>query len=169
MALRARAADVSVDVSLVINAHPDLVVRAFFDPQALGAWWRVVRSVTTPRTLGAFAVEWATSEDSDDVLGRLGGVLRGTVMQFDPAGGFFVADLYWLPPDGAPIGPMALDVTWTTSQPLNADPAFPCETATHLRIRQTGFEDTPRWRRYYEITTAGWERSLRTMKGLLER
>ena len=169
MALRTRAAEVGVDVSVVINAHPDLVLRAFFGPRALGAWWSVLRSVTTPRTLGAYAIEWPVSEEPDDILGRLGGVLRGTVMQFDPASGFFVADLYWLPPDGAPIGPMALDVSWTSMQPLDADPAFPCDMATGLRIRQTGFEDTPRWRRYYEITTSGWERSLKTMKGLLER
>ena len=43
--------------------------------------------------------------------GRLGGVFRGTVMQFEAGRGFFLADVYWLPPDGDPIGPMALEVT----------------------------------------------------------
>ena len=35
--------------------------------------------------------------------GSLGGVLRGTVVQFTPNEGFFVADAFWLPPDGDPI------------------------------------------------------------------
>jgi hypothetical protein len=165
---RARAA-AGVDLSIVINAPPALVMRAFFDSDALSAWWRAKRSITTPRLLGAYVVEWKPTDPPDDLLGRLGGVFRGTVMQVDRARGFFVADAYWLPPDGDPIGPMALDVAWTEGPPLDEDPAFPCPVATHLRIRQTGFEDSPRWRRYYERTSNGWERALRTLKGLLEQ
>ena len=100
-----------VDVSLVIKAPPSRVLKAFFDADALGAWWQAARSVTTPRVLGAYAIEWASTDFEDDVLGRLGGVFRGTVLQFDPGRGFLVADAFWLPPDGDPIGPMALEVT----------------------------------------------------------
>ncbi len=167
--LRTRQTAAGVDVSTVINAPPPLVLRAFFDPGALSAWWRATASVTTPRTLGAYAIEWPASDEADDILGRLGGVFHGTVVQFDPARGFFVAGAYWLPPDGDPIGPMALDVACVEGEPVNDDPAFPCGAAAHVRVRQTGFEETPRWRRYYELTSANWERSLRTLKGLLER
>ena len=102
-----------LDVSLVIKAPTSRVQRAFFDPHALGAWWQVARSVTTPRALGAYAIEWVPTDFRDEVLGRLGGVFRGTVMQFEPGRSFFVADAFWLPPDGEPIGPMALEVTFT--------------------------------------------------------
>ena len=68
-------------------------------------------SVTTPRVLGPYAIEWPPTDFRDDVLGRLGGVFRGTVVQFQLGQGFFVADAFWLPPDGEPIGPMALEVT----------------------------------------------------------
>ena len=99
-----------LDLSVVVNAPPSRVLRAFFDADALHAWWQAVHSVTTPRALGAFAIEWAPTDFRDEVLGRLGGVFRGTIVHFDAGTGFFVADAYWLAPDGDPIGPMALEV-----------------------------------------------------------
>lgn len=156
-------------MSVEIKSPPGRILKAFFDADALGAWWQVLNSVTTPRALGPYAIEWKSTEFRDDVLGRLGGVFRGTVMQFDAGRGFFVADAFWIPPDGDPIGPMALEVTLTpVAQPAEA--AGPADqTATTVRVLQTGFEDGPRWRRYYEIVTAGWERALNSLKMLLEK
>ncbi len=148
----------SLDLSIVIAAPPTRVLRAFFDPAALGAWWQVANAVTAPRVLGPYAVEWAPTDFRDDVLGRLGGVFRGTVMQFQPGIGFFVADAYWLPPDGDPIGPMALEVTCT-----------PAEAGTRVRVMQRGFEEGLRWKRYHEVVTHGWERALASLKALLEK
>ena len=147
-----------LDLSIEIAAPPALVMRAFFDPDALGAWWNVARSVTTPRVLGPFAVEWRPTEYRDEILGRLGGVFRGTIMQFEADRGFFVADAFWLPPDGDPIGPMALEIACTAS------PA-----GTEVHIVQRGFEESVRWRRYYEDVTVGWQRALKSMKMLLEK
>jgi uncharacterized protein YndB with AHSA1/START domain len=42
-----------LDVSLVIKSPPSRVLKAFFDADALGAWWQAAHSVTTPRVLGA--------------------------------------------------------------------------------------------------------------------
>jgi uncharacterized protein YndB with AHSA1/START domain len=154
-----------LDVSIVINSPPGRVLRAFFDSAALGAWWQIARSVTTPRVLGPYAIEWQPTDYSDEVLGRLGGVFRGTIMQFDAKSGFFVADAFWLPPDGEPIGPMALEVTLTpVAAPSGAE-----EPATDVRVVQTGFEDSVRWRRYYEVVGVGWERALKSLKMLLEK
>jgi uncharacterized protein YndB with AHSA1/START domain len=158
-----------LDVSTVIKAPPALVLRAFFDADALGAWWQVTRSVTTPRLLGAYAVEWAPTDFRDEILGRLGGVFRGTVMQFEPARAFFVGDAFWLPPDGDPIGPMALDVVCAPVEPAG-DPSQGLKTsATRVRVTQSGFEESARWRRYYEIVGVGWERALESLRMLLER
>jgi uncharacterized protein YndB with AHSA1/START domain len=155
-----------LDVTVVIKSPPGRILKAFFDADALGAWWQAVNSVTTPRALGPYAIEWASTEFRDDVLGRLGGVFRGTVVQFDAGRGFFIADAFWLPPDGDPIGPMALEVTLTPVVPP-ADAAE--QAATNVHVVQTGFEEGPRWRRYYEIVTAGWERALKSLKMLLEK
>lgn len=158
MAAKHAQAAPGLDLSIVIDAPPALVMRAFFDSDALGAWWSVKRSVTTPRMLGPYAVEWPPTEYRDEILGRLGGVFRGTIMQFEAGRGFFVADAYWLPPDGDPIGPMALEVT-----------CAPAEAGTEVRVVQRGFEESLRWRRYYDVVTVGWQRALKSMKMLLEK
>jgi len=158
-----------LNVSLVIKAPPSRVLEAFFDADALGVWWQAARSVTTPRVLGAYAIEWASTDFEDDVLGRLGGVFRGTVMQFDPGRGFLVADAFWLPPDSDPIGPMALEVTLSaiTSAEGVALPA--AEIATEIRVVQSGVEDSGRWQRYYELVGTGCGRALASLKMLLEK
>ena len=159
------AASPELDISVVVKAPINRVLKAFFDADALGAWWQVAHSVTTPRTLGVYAIEWAPTDFRDEILGRLGGVFRGTVVQFDAGRGFFVADAYWLPPDGDPIGPMALDVTFTAV----TSPDSPTEPATAVRVQQNGFEESPRWRRYYEVVGTGWERALYSLRMLLEK
>jgi uncharacterized protein YndB with AHSA1/START domain len=147
----------SLDLSVDIAAPAARVLKAFFEPEALNAWWQVAHAVTAPRTLGPYALEWPPTDFEDPVLGRLGGVFRGTVMQFDPGMGFFVADAYWLPPDGDPIGPMALEIL-----------CAPVAGATRVHVTQTGFEESVRWRRYYEVIGHGWERALAALKSLLE-
>lgn len=162
MSKHAHAQAPSLDLSTTIAAAPERVQQAFFEPAALRAWWQVVNAVTTPRVLGPFALEWAPSDYRDDILGRLGGVFRGIVMQFDPGRSFFVADAFWLPPDDDPIGPMALEVSCTPVQ-------LPGITGTAIHVTQTGFEESARWRRYYEVIGVGWERALASLKALLEK
>ena len=141
----------------MIAAPAGRVMRAFFDADALMAWWSVSHSVTTPRMLGPYALEWPPTDFRDEVLGRLGGVFRGTVMQCEAGQGFFVADAFWLPPDGDPIGPMALEVSCRMSGPV-----------CRLQVKQNGFEDTPRWRRYYAVIASGWRSSLAALKDYVE-
>jgi uncharacterized protein YndB with AHSA1/START domain len=143
--------------TLLINAAPTRVMAAFFDPRALASWWQTTRSVTTPRPLGVYAVEWDPTPEADEVLGRLGGVFHGTVMEYLAGREFFVADAWWLPPDGDPIGPMALGVSCGMDGP-----------ACRLRVKQTGFEENPRWRRYYAVIARGWQLSLAELKQYAE-
>jgi len=150
-----------LDLSVVIEAPPNRILQAFFEPDALNAWCQVKHAVTLPRALGPYTLSWTVTEFRDEVLGRLGGVFRGTVMQFQPGHGFFVADVFFLPPDGDPIGPMAFEVTCA---PVGND-----NKATRVHVNQRGFEENPRWRRYYEVISLGWEHSLSSLKALLER
>lgn len=145
------------DHSVVITAAPTQVLAAFFDPHALTVWWGAVRSVTTPRPLGIYAIEWETTPFQDDVLGTLGGVFHGTVMEFRNGREFFLADAYWLPPESDPIGPMALEVSCRIEGP-----------ATRLEVRQSGAEDSARWLRYYVLIASGWKDSLAALKHYLE-
>src|SRR5207244_965759 len=84
----------SLDLTIVIAAPPSLVMKAFFDAGALSAWWQVVHAVTTPRSLGPYAIEWPATDFRDEVLGRLGGVFRGTVIQYEAGVQFLVADAF---------------------------------------------------------------------------
>jgi uncharacterized protein YndB with AHSA1/START domain len=143
--------------SLTIAAQPGAVLDAFFDPDALAAWWHVARSVCVARSLGVYAVEWAPTEFKDEILGRLGGTFRGTVVEFTSGKELFVADAYWLPPEGDPIGPMAFEVTCT-----------PQGDGTLLHVRQSGFEDSPRWTRYYEVIGVGLATALGELKKHVE-
>jgi hypothetical protein len=168
--MRSRGVDVPrLDVSTTIEAHPSYVVRAFFEPAALRVWLKAANAVTTPRTLGAYAIEWAPSDTKDEIFGRLGGVFRGTVMHFDWDRGFFVADAYWLPPEGDPIGPTALAVTCREDRLAAPSVRRPGDISTDLHVQQTGFEESVRWRHYYDIASAGLARALVTLKALLEQ
>lgn len=155
------------DCSLRIDAPPSRVIAAFFDLAALAQWWDVATAVATPRPLGVYALEWRTSETTDELLGRFGGVFHGTVVDFQAARGFLVADCYWLPPDGDPIGPMALEVSCRPAGRTSGPAELASSTIVH--VRQTGVEDSnARWVRYYELLARGWPASLEKMKAYLE-
>jgi len=147
-----------INQSILITAAPTRVLAAFFDPDALSTWWKTARSVTTPRPLGVYAVEWETTPFQDDLLGSLGGVFYGTVMDFRYGREFFVADSYWLPPESEPIGPMALEVRCSVSGP-----------ATRLDLRQSGTDTGKRWKRHHELWASGWKDSLSALKRYLEQ
>jgi hypothetical protein len=69
-----------------------------------------------------------------------------------------VADAYWNPPDGDPIGPMALEVRCTPQGP----------DLTDVVVRQSADDEGLRWQRYFEIVEAGWLRALGDLKHYLE-
>ena len=146
------------DHSILIRASPERVLAAFFDPDALAAWWLVARSVTPARPLGVYAVEWKPTHEADAILGRLGGVFYGIVMEYKADRELFVADAWWIPPDGDPIGPMSLQVNCARE-----------DSACRLRVRQSGFEETPRFRRYYSVIERGWHISMAALKDYAEQ
>ncbi|MGE5814284.1 MAG: SRPBCC family protein [Acidobacteriota bacterium] len=146
-----------IDESLVIRAAPSRVFAAFFDPAALATWWNVVRSVTTPRALGVYAVEWEATPYHDETFGALGGTFYGRIVDLRMGYEFFLADAWWLPPEGEPVGPMGLHVTCTAEG-----------GGCRVRVRQQGGDDNARWKKYYEMTGPGWRSALEALRHLLE-
>ena len=63
-----------------------------------------------------------------------------------------------------PIGPMALEVR--LSAWCHAQTVCPC---TKVRVTQSGFEESPRWRRYYDVAQSQWQHQLESLKALLEK
>lgn len=152
--------------ALLISVPPTRVLAAFFDPIGIPIWWQAVRAITTPRPLGVYAVEWAATDFRDDVLGPLGGVFYGTVMEYKAGREFFVAGAHWLPPEGEPLGPMALEVSCA----LQTTPSGATHSVgTLLRVVQRGFDTSERGQRYHEIVDSGWQRALESLREYLER
>lgn len=143
--------------SLFIAAPPAAVYHCFFSPDALRTWWQVVRSVTTPVPFGVYAIEWATTPYRDDLLGPLGGVFHGTIVDVRPGQLFLAAECWWIPPEGSPLGPMALQVDCRAER-----------DGCRLHIRQDGYEPSARWRRYYAVVSRGWQISLAALKRYAE-
>ena len=158
MSRGASADPTAFDCVVELAAAPEAVHAAFFSSEALRRWWDVTGSVTTARPLGIYAVQWATTGEPDPLLGAFGGAFYGTVIDVRPGREFFLADVYWMPPEGDPVGPMALHVT-----------CDPTDTAgTRLRVQQSGCDDSPRWRRYYRVMGAHWLASLDQLKREVE-
>ena len=148
-----------VQRAIRIRATPERVLNAFFNPDDLAKWWEVSRSVTLARPLGPFAVEWPATDFTDEVLGKLGGTLHGVVMDVSPGVSFFVADLYYQPPNGHTIGPMALNVQ---ARPLDAG------DSTELAVRLSADDEGPLSQRYFAIMGNGWDRALEALQVHLE-
>ena len=158
MALETKVLDVTR--TLLIQAPPARVMAAFFDDGDLKTWWQVSRSLTVARPLGMYAIEWESTEFKDDVLGRLGGAFHGTIIDYRPNAAFFLAEAFWQPPDGDPIGPMALEVQ---ARPHGNG------RQTMLTVRQSGEGEGPRWERYFQIMDRGWEGALAELKDFMDR
>jgi uncharacterized protein YndB with AHSA1/START domain len=144
----------------LIQAPPARVMAAFFNDGDLKTWWQVTKAVTIPRPLGTYAIEWESTDFKDEVLGRLGGAFHGTIIDYRPNAAFFLAEAFWHPPDGDPIGPMALEVQ---ARPHGNG------RATMLTVRQSGEGHGPRWQRYFQIMGHGWEGALQELKDYMDR
>jgi uncharacterized protein YndB with AHSA1/START domain len=158
-----RQPPLKLDVTMDITAFPDIVFGAFFDSTALAAWHGTSRSIAIPRLLGPYVLEWTPSVERDEVLGRMGGIFRATVMHIEPNDHVFLADAFWLPPDGGPLGPLAVQITLTAQ-------ATPDGTrSTLVRVVMTGFDNGVRWRRYLGLATTQWQTALGVLKRSLEK
>ena len=131
------------EARISVAAPPAVVFGCFFKPEALRAWWQVIRSVTTPVPLGVYAVEWATTPFRDELLGALGGVLHGTVVDVRPGQRFFIADVssnssHVAPSTGEPSGV-------TTMPPMPASwraPGFEANAVDLIGAGSGGFVAT---------------------------
>ena len=158
MATDAKVLDVTH--TQLIQAPPARVMQAFFTDADLKSWWGVTRSFAVARPLGMYAIEWESTDFKDEILGRLGGAFHGMVIDFRANASFFLAEVYWQPPDGDPIGPMALEVH---CRPHGNG------RQTMLTVKQSGEGEGPRFERYFSIMKRGWEGALAEMKSYIDR
>jgi uncharacterized protein YndB with AHSA1/START domain len=147
------------EASVVVEVPAARAFQAFVNHDDLAYWWAVERSVAVARASGVYAVTWPASERRDELLGQLGGTLHGVVIDCTPDRDLFLADVYWQPPAGEPLGPMALEIRCEPEADTGS---------SRVTIRQSASEDGPRWQRYFTLTKAGWTGALDTLKDYLE-
>jgi uncharacterized protein YndB with AHSA1/START domain len=157
--MAAEAKILEASCTQLIQAPPARVMQAFFTDTDLKAWWGVTRAFAVPRPLGMYAIEWESTDFKDEILGRLGGAFHGTVVDVRPNASFFLAEAFWQPPDGDPIGPMALEVQ---CRPHGNG------RQTMLTVKQSGEGEGPRFERYFSIMQRGWEAALLELKNYID-
>ena len=74
----------SFEYSLLIRSTPGRIIAAFFDPRQLTIGGRRRDRLPLASPMGVFAVEWIPTGEIDEVLGRVGGVFHGTVIEYRP-------------------------------------------------------------------------------------
>ena len=179
-----REEPIGLDHTVTIAAPPAKIIGAFFEPLALGVWWGVARAITNPTVLGAYTLAWPLAETVDSLLGPPGGTFHATVMDYRPARSFFLAEAYWIPPRNAPVGPMSLEVSCAARSRVRAAmdslrgrvsgggagsaDADDLADVTSLRVVQRGYENSERWRRYYELLGTSLPAALDRLKEYLE-
>ncbi len=92
--------------------------------------------------------------------GVLADRFHGTIIDYRARGAFFLAEAYWQPPDGEPIGPMALEVH---CRPHGNN------RQTMVTVRQSAAGEGPRWQRYFEVMDRGWETALVELANFMDR
>ena len=107
-------ADPSLDVTAVIAAPAARVLHAFFDAEALNAWWQVAHSVTTPRVLGPYAIELHALDASGTRVDATPGTTTGWLL----AGG----DMVVLPPQVVAITQPMMELHFNWHPPANCAP-----------------------------------------------
>lgn len=159
--------------AVTVWAPPAAVLRALVDPRALAYWWGVSRSIVAAQRGGVYVVQWEHCAYRDQALAPLGGVLYGTVTEFEPKQRLYLSNVYWAPPDGAPLGPTELLVTCTLRESSPLRDAGPVRggiaaLGTIVRVLQKGFGAGERWQHYRELVASTWPPALDALKQYAE-
>ena len=119
------------DQELTIDVAPTRAMGAFFDPHALVA-------LVAGHSVGDDASRAGRLRDRMGAVRRrgrgarpAGGRLSRTIVEYIAGTQLFVADAWWLPPDGDPLGPMGLQVSCAAEG-----------SGCRLHVHQAGYEDT---------------------------
>lgn len=134
------------------------VLFAFLNPAAIRDWWGARNVVVQPRPGGLFLVEWESGHDGQDPqLGPLGGVLGGIVDSAQAGHYVNFGSLYWLSPRGESFGPTRLQIDVRSK-------GNPRNKPTLLTLQAQAFQSGERWDRYFEVSRAGWEKTIQSLK-----
>ncbi len=141
----------SVEVSIQIDVAPDRVISAFTELPLLREWWGVERCLIEKKAGGVYTLVWQISQDG------VGYVSAGIIESYQPDSHLVLAQMTYIHPRRAILGPMRLSVHCQGS-----------EQTTEVKIRQEGYQYGGDWDWYYEAVSSAWPQMAEVLKRYLE-
>ncbi len=140
-----------VEAIIEIAEHPQTVLRAFTELEALRAWWGVSRALVDKQEGGQFSLVW------NDSQGGLGYVFSGIIKTYQPSRVLEIENIAYFHPERAILGPMNLAIRLAGN-----------EKKTALYLSQDGYGKGKDWDWYYQSVKDAWPQVLETLKSYLE-
>lgn len=140
-----------VDVTLLIKTSPENVISAFTDPEKLGDWWQVEKTLIELRPGGLYTLAWAVTDKG------MGYVSSGIIKSYEPESELVIENFVYLSPEKPFLGQMRLTVR-----------AIARENNSEVYVCQDGYQSGEVWDWYYEAVKNAWPQVMQTLKEYLE-
>lgn len=144
-----------VEVNIEIAVAPEMIIRAFTDPEMLRGWWGVERAFVEPHEGGTFLVAWEVSEKGFRYI------TSGVIKRYQSDGLLEIGNYTYLNPERPILGGLRLVVA-----------ARPSALGSSVYLCQDGYFDDghdPHWDWYYEVVHDAWPKVMQVLKSYLEK
>ena len=140
-----------VEVNLQIATPPEIVIKAFTDPNMLNEWWGVQKCLIQKTVGGIYTIAWNVTDSG------MGYVSTGIIKRYDPGKVLEIGDFVYLNPERSFLGPMKLTVS---AEEVNG--------MTDVYLCQDGYRDGNDWDWYYQAVKTAWPEVMTKFKEYLE-
>ncbi len=140
-----------VEATISIACKPEMVIKAFTNPDMLKGWWQVERAYIDREVDGMYALTWQVTDKG------FGYVSVGTIKTYNPNMQLVIDNFTYMNPEKPILGGMTLTVI-----------AKHNENHTVTYLCQEGYQQGPDWDWYYEAVKQAWPEVLKTLKAYLE-
>lgn len=141
----------TIETSAYINAKPDRVLRAFYTPEDLSAWWLVSRSLTGANKGNLWSIVWENYGQD-----KTHHVWSGVVSESSNHR-FIVSDLVMIEPERPLFGPMQLEII-----------ALADGEGTRLTVLHHGYQYGEHWDWSHKVVVGGWKKALAELAAWFE-
>lgn len=140
-----------VKAQIDLTQSPEIILKAFSDPDMLRGWWGVERSLIELKKGGMYMLAWQITEKG------FGYISAGRIAKYTPGTELLITDSCYFNPERPILGPMEMHISLTTGTNSNA-----------LTVLQTGYQSGPDWTWYYKAVKDAWPAALSNLKKYLD-
>lgn len=142
----------NVEVSIIIDRPPSLVMSLFTELRHLRNWWNVDRALIDLRNGGVYTLVWGISGEAMNY------VSTGIIGEYMSDYQLRINQWLYLNPQRQILGPMELSII-----------ATPENGKTSLTIVQSGYQQGGDWDWYYDAVTIAWPQLITVIKDYAEK